>query len=326
MARLHVVLPAIRSAQFLMFTTNFNRISWPLVLAIAPFGFWGGTLTSAGAADKTPQELQAAADAGDVEAQVLLGKAYWDGKKVQRDRKKAVEYYRLAAEKGHANAMAGLGAAYALGQGIEKDDKLAADYFRKAAEGGSAVGQMNLGNILLAGQGVEKNPEEGLRWLVKSAEQGFLRAQTHLAQLYVTRDSGVPLDYEQAAKWVQKAVDQDDPSALNLYGVLLRDGLGIKKDPVEAVPLFQRSADKGILKAYLNLGNAYFFGQGVEADRVKAMTWWFAGEMLGEANCGVTASQLTVGVDAEEIKKARKLAEEMARERRPALMIMGNRN
>jgi uncharacterized protein len=319
------VLLSIRFPSVLMFTTNRSRINSPALLAVASFGFLG-VLTPARAADKTPQELQIAADSGDVEAQVLIGKAYWDGKQVPRDRKKAVEYYRMAAEKGHANAMAGLGAAYALGQGVEKDDALAADYFRKSANGGSPIGQMNLGNILMAGQGVEKNVDEGLRWLTNSAEQGFLKAQIHLAQLYVTGDSGVPRDNNEAIKWVRKAVGQDDPSALNLYGVMLRDGLGTKRDPAAAVPLFERAADKGILKAYLNLGNAYFFGQGVEVDPVKAMTWWFTGEMLGETNCGVAAAQFTAGIDAEEIKKARKLAEEMARLRRPALLMSRNGN
>lgn len=301
-----------------------NRITH-LVSTFALFAFVGMPALASGA-DRTPQELQAAADAGDVEALFLLGKAYWNGKQVSKDQAKAVECFRRASEQDHVEAQASLGAAYALGQGVAKDLTLALDCFRKAAERGSALAQTNLGNTLIGGQGVEKDVGEGLEWLAKAGDQGFLKAQNRLAELYATGSAGVSIDYDKAIKWVRKAVDQDDPAAFNLYGVMLRDGLGTKSDRVSAVSYFRRAADKGILKAYLNLGNAYFFGQGVEVDRVQGMTWWYAGESLGEGTCGVVASQFTLGIDAEDIKKARKLAEEMARERRPALMMMNGRH
>lgn len=297
-----------------------------LVLTAVPLSVALGCSPSVFAAEAvqqekpTPAALQAAADAGDAQSQFLLGKAYWHGNGVEKNQVKAVEYYTRAAEQNHADALAGLGAAHTLGQGVEKkDEALAADYFRKAAELGSAAGQMNLGIILIAGRNVDKNTAEGLSWVTKAAEKDLVKAQSYLAGLYATGDSGVTRDYDLAVKWVRKAVERDDPAALNLYGVLLRDGLGVERDPAAALPYFQKAADQGILKAYVNLGFAYFRGQGVEVDRIVGMSWWYAGEALGDGLCRETANRLTRNLPIEDVSKARKLGQQIARERGPAL-------
>ena len=270
--------------------------------------------------EKTPQELQAAADAGDVEAQFLLGKAYWHGKQVPKDQKKAVDYYRRAAEKNHPDALAGLGAAYGLGQGVEKDERASVEYFRKAAELGSFIGLFNLGNALIVGRGVEKNVQEGLQWLTKAAERGFPKAQMLLGDLLITGEYGVPIDQNQASKWAYKASEQGHPVALNLYGIMLRDGLGVPSDPVAALEYFRRAADASSLKAYLNLGFAYFYGQGVKEDRIAGMSWWYAGEQLGDGVCSETARRMIAGINLEDVQKARELGMAMAREKAPAFI------
>jgi uncharacterized protein len=271
--------------------------------------------------EKTPADLEAAANAGDPEAQFLLGKAYWHGNGVKMDRRKAVEYYRKAAEKNHANALAGLGVAYALGSGVDKkNETVSLDYTRKAAEQGSPIGQMNFGVALLDGRGVEKNKAEGLRLITKAAEAGLDKAQFCLAQLYVLGDSETPSDYEQAIKWASKAADQDEPAALNLYGVMLRDGMGIKRDPEAAVPYFRRAAEKNLLKAYVNLGLAYFNGVGVERDPITGLSWWYAGEALGDGLCRETAIRFATDMPSGDIDKAKELGRKMARERSSAVI------
>lgn len=304
-----------------MQTSSSPAISRSLILAFVPLIFPSLLPSLAHAAETSPQELQKLADAGDAEAQFQLGKAFWHGKGMKRDQAKAIEYYRRAAEAKHAEALAGLGAAYALGHGVEeKDAKAAADYFRKSAELGSSIGQMNFGSTLINGQGVEKDTEEGLGWVSKAAEQGLVKAQMYLAQLYTTGDAGVPFDAKQAASWAKKAADQDYPPALNLYGTMLRDGKGVTSDPEASVSCFQKAADLGHLKSYLNLGSAYFYGQGIQLDRITGMSWWFAGEELGDGGCRETARRLIIGVDEDEVSKARKLGKDLARERLPSII------
>jgi TPR repeat protein len=305
-----------------MCTTKFKRFLWACVLAIWPFCYFGMPVASV-AADRTIEELQAAADAGDAQSQFLIGKAYWRGDGIEKNQVKAVEYYARAAELKHGDALAGLGAAYTLGHGVEKKDEvLAADYFRKSAEVGSAVGQVNWGIVLITGRCVERNTAEGLAWVTKAAEKDLVKAQSYLAGLYATGDDGVTRDYALAVKWVRKAVEKDDPASLNLYGVMLRDGLGVERDGAASVQYFQKAADSGVLKAYMNLGLAYFRGHGVETDRTMGMSWWYAGEALGDGLCRETATRLTRNLPIEDVSKARKLGQEMARERGPALAKM----
>jgi TPR repeat protein len=297
-----------------------------LLLFVVPFTLAAWCLPAARAADeppkdKTTQELQAAAERGDAEALFQLGRIYWYGKQVPKDQKKAVEYYRQAAEKNHPDALAGLGSAYGLGQGVDqKDEQAAAGYFRRAAELGSAVGQMNLGTMLISGQSVEKNTEEGLRLATKAAEQGLLKAQVYLGELYLTGDAGVPRDYEKALLWFRKAVEQEDVRAMNAYGVMLRDGLGTERNPAAAASCFRRAADKGSLKGFLNVGSAYFYGNGVKLDKITGMSWWFAGEELGDGACRETAVRLTGGINAEDVSKARELGKKIAQERVSAVL------
>lgn len=291
------------------------------MLAVVPLIVPSLLASMAGAAEAPLQELQKLADTGDAEAQFQLGKTFWHGTGIKRDQAKALEYYRRAAQANHPEALAGLGAAYALGQGVgEKDAQAAVDYFRKSAVLGSSIGQLNLGSALINGQGVERDTEEGLGWVSKAAAQGLVKAQMYLAQLYATGDSGVSFDAEQAASWAKKAADQDYPPALNLYGTMLRDGNGVASDLEASVSCFQKAADLGHLKSYLNLGSAYFYGQGTQLDRITGMSWWFAGEELGDGGCRETARRLIIGINEDEVSKARKLGRDLARERLPSII------
>ena len=73
------------------------------------------------------------AEAGDAEAQNILGSSYSSGFGVPEDHAEAVRWYRLAAEQGHASAQGRLGNGYANGQGVPQDDVQAHLWFDLAA-------------------------------------------------------------------------------------------------------------------------------------------------------------------------------------------------
>ena len=62
--------------------------------------------------------LRASAEAGDAEAQFILGGMYVTGVGVPQDAAEAVAWYRRAAEQGNARAQSNLGAMYAGGVGV----------------------------------------------------------------------------------------------------------------------------------------------------------------------------------------------------------------
>lgn len=67
-------------------------------------------------------ELKAAAEQGDVKAQLSLGEMYARGEGVPQDYVEAAKWYRKAAEQGNADAQTTLGLMYSEGVGVPKDD------------------------------------------------------------------------------------------------------------------------------------------------------------------------------------------------------------
>ena len=77
-----------------------------------------------------------AADAGDVQAQMVVGLIFYNGRKgdVPQDYAKALPWLRKAADAGVYGAQVKVSDMYTLGQGTPKDPELAAFYGKKAAE------------------------------------------------------------------------------------------------------------------------------------------------------------------------------------------------
>ena len=88
-----------------------------------------------GTADRSSEpkalpELQKLAEAGDADAQWLMGVRYHDGEGVAHDDAQAVQWFQLAAEQGNVAAQGALGAYYWRGRGVPAD--LSRAYFWSA--------------------------------------------------------------------------------------------------------------------------------------------------------------------------------------------------
>ena len=79
-------------------------------------------------------KLQQAADKGHKKAQYRLGKCYKEGWGVEKDRKKATQYYALSARQGYAKAQYQLGKAYLKGKGVPADEQQAKSWLTKAVK------------------------------------------------------------------------------------------------------------------------------------------------------------------------------------------------
>lgn len=85
------------------------------------------------------------AQAGNADAEHLLGLMYYMGRGVPQDYKTALEWHRKAATKGKADAQYVVGAMYYTGNAVIQDHKQAVSWFRKAAEQGHTQAQQVLG-------------------------------------------------------------------------------------------------------------------------------------------------------------------------------------
>ena len=84
-----------------------------------------------------------------------------------------------AAENGDAAAMVRLGIGYEEGKGVEKNIQKAVEYYQKAADLGNVEGQFNLGRCYYNGTGFKKNPDAAMIWIEKAVAQGHERAKIY---------------------------------------------------------------------------------------------------------------------------------------------------
>lgn len=101
--------------------------------------------------DRIHQEIQNRAEAGDAQAQDIVGGWYELSIVRALDYAEAVRWYRMAADQGYAEAQFNLGRMYAEGKGVDQDHGEAMVWFRKAADQGHAEAKQRL-NLLEAGQ------------------------------------------------------------------------------------------------------------------------------------------------------------------------------
>ena len=77
-----------------------------------------------------------------------------------------------AAESGVYQAQYNLGKIFRDGRGVERDAKKAAQWFLAAAKQGYAKAQNHIGVRLARGEGIAKNEVEALKWLMLSEKSG----------------------------------------------------------------------------------------------------------------------------------------------------------
>ena len=83
----------------------------------------------------------------------------------------------------------------------------------------------------------------------------------------------------------QKRAEAGDAQAIFSLGCYYRDGIsGYPQDNKKALELYLRAGELGHAKAYCNIGGAYFYGNGVEIDKKKAMHYFELAAMGGDSS------------------------------------------
>ncbi len=124
--------------------------------------------------------------------------------------------FMKAAQKGHVVAQYDVGVNYVNGWGVEKDAKKAYEWWTKSAAEGYPSAEAAIGKCYFNGWGVKKNYEEACKWWKKAAEANDLDGMIALAYSYFS-GTGVAKDDEKGLEWAQKAADMGDDSALAYY-------------------------------------------------------------------------------------------------------------
>ena len=236
------------------------------------------------------------AEAGNADAQALLGLYYFNGIGVERDYNQAVVWLTKAAQQGNVHAQVLLGNCYLNGWGITQDYKQAITWLTKAANQGNAEAQYSLGLWYFEGTLVERDYNQAVVWLTKAAQQNITVAQTILGGWYF-EGKYIERDYNQAVVWLTKAAQQGITVAQALLGSCYFYGYGVEQDHKQAITWCTKAAQQGDATTQNFLGDYYFFGIDVAQDYKQAITWY-----TKAANQGNVKAQKMLNILRETIK------------------------
>src|ERR1700730_7978940 len=144
---------------------------------------------------------------------------------------------------------------------------------KEMANAGDVKSQVQLGLAYLTGDGVGKDDVEAAKWLRKAADQDNPVAERFLAEMYF-KGRGVPADNAEAAKWLRLAAEQGDAQSQHNLAVLYTQGLGVPRNLKEALNWMRKSAEQGLAAGQVGMGVLYENGDGVSEDAVEAVNWY----------------------------------------------------
>jgi TPR repeat protein len=164
------------------------KLSYPILLALVLVVGAASLIAWCGA----EYSMENRASQGEMRAQYLLGKRFFDQARYAGDYARAARLIRKSADQGYAQAEAGLGLLYENGLGVPKNYGEALKWLRRAADQGSPVAQNELGVMYAKGRGVTKNLEEAAKWCRLAAAQGSEIARRNLELAEVGRAKVIP--------------------------------------------------------------------------------------------------------------------------------------
>ena len=194
---------------------------------------------------------QAAAKAGDKEAQFRLGVACLEN----GDFNKGTNWLLKAAENGNVDAMLKMGHWYRSIKGGKQDLNEAAKWLKRAAEGGNAIGQNDYGAMVDNGHGVAQNYDEAFKWYERSAKQGFALGMHNLG-LKIIAGHGTNRNSTIAKEWFERAAELGHVDSIHALGRIFELGEGVKPDLSKAIELYRQAATNGLNEAQNSLGAA----------------------------------------------------------------------
>ncbi|RIB16825.1 kinase-like domain-containing protein [Gigaspora rosea] len=132
-----------------------------------------------------------------------LGYNYQLGFGVEKDEKKAFEYYIKAAELGNSDAMQNVGICYYYGIGVEINYQKSFEYCKRSADLGNASGMNNVGRHYKYGNGIDQDYNKAFEYYKKSANMGLKSAMSNAARCY-RNGIGTKRDIQSANYWFKK--------------------------------------------------------------------------------------------------------------------------
>lgn len=265
----------------------------------------------------------------DFDVEILVDKIVTENEhtetKIEKNDKKAFEWYLKSAEAGNIEGMLLAAISYGSGTGVEKNKEEAQKWFTEVYE--QTLKDIDfendndllwLGNFYLMEYFADVNVEEAeknvFKYFTKYSDSGDDLGLLVIGICY-HEGIGTEQNYEKAFEWFNKVADNNASDeyfndeeteksqsikflkyrplqkvAMSAVGKCYAEGKGISQDDKKAFEWFLKSAEAGFVEAMAKVGVYYWQGKGVEQDYDQAFNW-----CLKAADFGNVTAMNTVG-------------------------------
>ncbi len=162
-------------------------------------------------------------------------------RRVKTVRENEFPLYLSDAEKGDGEAMRLTAICYLTGIGVDKDLRKAWEWYGKSAALGNTESQYDIGTLYRDGIGTKQNFKESAYWFRKAASNGHSLAMVNIAHQFA-EGKGVLPDLRIAAENYWRAAERGVDEGSYQFAVMLRDGKGVRQDLSKALKYFDRAA------------------------------------------------------------------------------------
>ena len=149
-----------------------------------------------------------------------LAQQYERGVGVERNLRKAFDFYIKAARAGNKEAQFRLACAYENGElNLKENYEKAYDWYLKAANNGNVEAMFILAEAYNYEElDLDEDEDEAFEWYLKAAHKGHIDAQLIIAEAYELENLGVDEDEEEALEWYLKAANSGNVEAMYKAG------------------------------------------------------------------------------------------------------------
>jgi localization factor PodJL len=183
-------------------------------------------------------------------------------------------------------------------------DAIGGPVLRAAVLKGDPTAAYEVGVRFADGKGVATNYDEAAKWLDRAAQAGVVPAIFRLGTFY-EKGLSVTKDVDIARRYYVQAAERGNAKAMHNLAVLDADGGGKGANYKSAAQWFRKAADRGIADSQYNLGILYARGIGVDQNLAESFKWFSLAAAQGDADAGRKRDDIAKRLDAQSLAAAK---------------------
>ncbi|EJN10896.1 Sel1 repeat protein [Bradyrhizobium sp. YR681] len=195
-------------------------------------------------------------------------------------------------------------------------DAIGGPGLRAAAMKGDAAAAYEIGVRFAEGKGVAANYDEAAKWYDRAAQAGVVPATFRLGTLY-EKGLGVKKDADTARRYYTQAAERGNAKAMHNLAVLDADGGGRGANYKSAAQWFRKAADRGVADSQFNLGILYARGIGVEQNLAESYKWFSLAAAQGDADASGKRDDVAKRLDPQSLAAAKLAIQTFSAEPQP---------